>query len=125
MQSYHGCQELQRQADPKDEVQAKRLPKGSSVLLRQDLLMGEVPRGSVGEITGYHERMARNVISDLQRKGYLKSKTKHSPLVLSFPIDAGMGSSLLLTHVARVTQCHGAPKWAKSRLDPSSETVVI
>ncbi len=66
MKSYHGCDGLQRQA----------------------LLMGEVPRRSVGEITGYHERMARNVISDLLKKGYLKSKGKQSPLVLSFPIDA-------------------------------------
>jgi hypothetical protein len=71
-----------------EEVQAKGLPKGPFAWRRQALLMGEVSRGSIAEITGYRERMARNVISDLLKKGCLKSRTKHSPLVLSFPIDA-------------------------------------
>ena len=71
-----------------EEVQAGNLPKGSFPILREALLAGEVPRGRVGEITGYGERMGRKVVSDLLTKGYLKSGTTRSPLVLSFPIDA-------------------------------------
>ncbi len=71
-----------------EEVQKGNLHKGSFPILREALLAGEVPRGRAGEITGYGERMARNVVSDLLKKGYLKSNTTRSPLVLSFPIDA-------------------------------------
>jgi len=71
-----------------DEVQAGALPKGSFPLLREVLLAGEIQRGSAGEITGYGDRMARMVVSDLLKKGYLKSKSTRSPLVLSFPLDA-------------------------------------
>lgn len=71
-----------------EEVQASRLLKGSFPILREALLAGEVPRGRAGEITGYGERMARSVVSDLLKKGYLKSETTRSPLVLSFPLDA-------------------------------------
>jgi hypothetical protein len=51
-----------------EEVQAGNLPKGSFPMLREALLTGEVPRGRAGEITGYGERMARNVVSDLLKK---------------------------------------------------------
>jgi Fic family protein len=70
-----------------EEVQAGNLPKGSFPILREALLTGEVPRGRAGEITGYGERMARNVVSGLLKKGYLKSETTRSPLILAFPID--------------------------------------
>ncbi|TKB06649.1 Fic family protein [Desulforhopalus sp. IMCC35007] len=71
-----------------DEMGAGSLPKGSFPLLREALLAGEVQRGHAAEITGYGERMARMVVSDLLKKGYLKSKSTRSPLVLSFPLDA-------------------------------------
>ena len=71
-----------------DAIQAGSLPKGSFPLLREALLAGEVQRGRAGAITGYGERMARMVVSDLLKKGYLKSKSPRSPLVLSFPLDA-------------------------------------
>lgn len=71
-----------------DEVAAGRLPKGSFPLLRETLLAGEVARGRAGEITGYGESMARNVVADLLKKGFLKSASSRSPLVLAFPIDA-------------------------------------
>ncbi len=71
-----------------EEIHAGRLLKNSFPLLREALLAGEVSRGRAGEITSYGERMARNVVSDLLKKGYLKSETTRSPLVLSFPIDA-------------------------------------
>ena len=70
-----------------EEMQVGNLHKGSFPILREALLTGEVPRGRTGEITGYGERMARNVVSDLIKKGYLKSETTRSLLVLSFPID--------------------------------------
>lgn len=71
-----------------EEVDAGRLPKGAFPILREALLAGAVSRGRAAEITGYGERMARNVVSDLLKKGYLKSDTTRTPLVLSFPIDA-------------------------------------
>ena len=71
-----------------EEVQAGTLPKGSFSLLREALLAGEVPRGKSGEITGYGERMARNVVSELIKKGYLKSASSRAPLTLAFPINA-------------------------------------
>ncbi|MGB3224952.1 MAG: Fic family protein [Desulforhopalus sp.] len=71
-----------------DEVQAGSLLKGSFPILREALLAGEVQRGRAGEITGYGERMARMVVAELLKKGYLKSETTRTPLILSFPIDA-------------------------------------
>lgn len=71
-----------------DEIQAGSLLKGSFPILRETLLAGEVPRGRAGEITGYGERMARMVVSQLLKQAYLKSNSTRSPLVLSFPIDA-------------------------------------
>jgi Fic family protein len=71
-----------------EEVSAGHLPKGAIYILREALLAGDVPRGRAGEITGYGERMARNVVSALLKKGYLKSESPRSPLVLSFPLDA-------------------------------------
>jgi Fic family protein len=71
-----------------DEVQAGSLLKGSFPILREALLAGEVQRGRAGEITGYGERRARMVVSELLKKGYLKSDSTRGPLVLSFPIDA-------------------------------------
>lgn len=71
-----------------EEILAGGMSKGSFVILREALLAGEVPRGRAPEITGYGERMARYVVSDLLKKGYLKSATTRSPLVLGFPISA-------------------------------------
>jgi hypothetical protein len=69
-----------------EEVRAGNLPKGSSLLLREAVLTGEGPQGRAGEITGYGERMARNVAAGLLKKGCLKSASR-PPLVLAFPID--------------------------------------
>ncbi len=71
-----------------DEVEAGNLPKKTFPILREALLVGEISRSGVRDITGYAERMARNVVSDLLKKGYLKSDTTHSPLIPAFPIDA-------------------------------------
>jgi len=71
-----------------EETLAGRMPKGSFSILREALLAGEVPRGRAGEITGYGDRMARYVVSDLLKKGYLKSDSTRSPLLIGFPIGA-------------------------------------
>lgn len=76
------------QVHVEEETLAGRMPKGSFAILREALFAGEVPRGRAGEITGYGERMARYVVSDLLKKGYLKSDTTRSPLLLGFPIEA-------------------------------------
>lgn len=73
-----------------EQVQANTLMKGAFPLLREALLAGEVRRvgGRTPEITGYGERMARNVVFELIKKGYLKSESSCAPLTLAFPIDA-------------------------------------
>jgi hypothetical protein len=48
-----------------EEVSEKRLPNGSYELLREGLLSGEFERGKAEAITGYKERMAREVLSQL------------------------------------------------------------
>jgi len=71
----------------REEILSKRLHKGSFKILRESFLTGEVQRSRFGEITGYSERMARDIVSDLLNKGYLKSDEKPcSPLVLAFPL---------------------------------------
>jgi len=56
-------------------------------LLRETLIAGEVPRGRAAELTGYGERMARTVVSELLKKGLLKSASARGPLTLAFLID--------------------------------------
>lgn len=70
----------------RDEVEARRLPKGSFGMLRE-AFHGEVPRGRAPEITGYEERRARETVSVLLEKGLLLSKGHRAPLTLGFPID--------------------------------------
>ncbi len=70
-----------------EEIAFKRLPKGSFPLLREALLVGEFERGKATELTGYKERMARDVLSALLKKGLLVSDGPRSPVRLGFPID--------------------------------------
>jgi Fic family protein len=70
-----------------DEVRANRLPKGSFPLLREALLAGEFERGSAPSITGYKERMARNVLSKLLELGLLTSPGPKAPVRLGFPVN--------------------------------------
>jgi len=69
-----------------EEIRATRLPEGSFPLLREALLAGEFERGKAASITGYGERSARNVLSELVNKGLLVSDTPKSPVRLGFPI---------------------------------------
>jgi Fic family protein len=72
----------------KEEVAAKRLPKGSFPLLREAVYAGEFKRGRAEEITGYQERQARDVLGQLIKRGYLVSDTERGPVRLGFPLDA-------------------------------------
>lgn len=69
-----------------EEVRARRLPKGAFPLLREALLAGEFERGKAAAITGYGERMARNVVSRLLERGLLVSSSPKGPLRLGFPL---------------------------------------
>ena len=71
-----------------EEVSKKNLPKGSFYLLREVFLMGEVERSKVQELTGYKERMAREIISTLLRKKLLVSSHHKVTLRLGFPLEA-------------------------------------
>jgi len=70
-----------------EEVQAGRLPKGSFPLLREALLAGEFERGHAATITGYRERMARNVLARLLELRLLTSVGPRAPVRLGFPIN--------------------------------------
>lgn len=69
-----------------EEVRAGRLPKGTFPLLREALLVGEFERGKAATITGYSERMARNVMSKLLERGLLVSSSPKGPVRLGFPL---------------------------------------
>jgi hypothetical protein len=69
-----------------EEEMRAQLPKGSFPLLREVLLAGEIERGAAPSITGYAERMARNVVSKLVERGLLTSATPKGPLSLGFPL---------------------------------------
>jgi hypothetical protein len=71
-----------------EEVNNKSLPKGSFYLLREAFLMGEVERSRAAELTGYKDRMAREVISVLLKKRLLVSSHHKDKLRLGFPLTA-------------------------------------
>jgi Fic family protein len=71
----------------RDEISAKRLPRGSFELLREAYYQGEIPRGRAPEITRYEERRARETLSVLLEKGLLTSKGPRAPVSLAFPPD--------------------------------------
>lgn len=70
-----------------EEVRAKRLPRGSFMVLREAALNGEVERGRVPSLTGYEERAARMVTAALVDRGMLMSPSSRAPLRLGFPAD--------------------------------------
>lgn len=71
----------------RDEIDAGRLPKGSLALLREALLIGEFERGRASEITGYKDRTARKVLSELVEKKLLISNTPKGAVRLNFPFE--------------------------------------
>ena len=71
-----------------EEVRAKRLEKGSFLVLREAVLAGQVERAKVPMLTGYRERAARKVTAALTKRGMLVAANHRAPLRLAFPIDA-------------------------------------
>jgi len=70
-----------------DEISAGRLPKGSTSLLREALLAGELERGRAAELTGYQERRARDSLGALLDRGLLVPTTPKGPVRLGFPME--------------------------------------
>lgn len=70
-----------------EEVRAKRLPRGSFMVLREAAISGEVERGRIPSLTGYEERAARMVTAALVDRGMLISTSSRAPLRLGFPVD--------------------------------------
>lgn len=70
-----------------EELQARRLPKGSFMVLREAVLAGEVGRGKVPALTGHGERAARMITSALVERGMLAATSHRAPLRLAFPVE--------------------------------------
>lgn len=70
-----------------EEVRAKRLPRGSFMVLREAALAGEVERRKIPMLTGYEERGARLVTAALVERGLLVAASHRAPLRLAFPSD--------------------------------------
>jgi len=51
-------------------------------------MIGAFHRGKAAEITGYKERKARGVLSELLERGYLVSANQRAPVYLGFPTEA-------------------------------------
>jgi Fic family protein len=88
MRSILDASELLRRIEiyVEEEVRAGRLPRGTFSLLREALLAGEFERGQAPSLTGYKERMARNVLSRLLELGLLTSVGPKAAVRLGFPI---------------------------------------
>ena len=87
MQSLLNPAELMNRVEvwTEEEIRAKRISKGSWRLLREAILVGEFPRSRAAELTGYQDRQARTVLSELIAKGVLASDTPKGPVRLGFP----------------------------------------
>lgn len=70
-----------------EEVRAKRLLRGSFGILREAVMVGEVPRSKIPSLTGYEERGARNVTAALVDRGMLTASSHRAPLRLAFPAE--------------------------------------
>lgn len=65
--------------------QEKLLP-GSFPILREIFFVGELERGKVSTLTGYKERQARSVLSQLIKEDFLTSDTPKGDVRLNFPL---------------------------------------
>ncbi|MEM6484236.1 MAG: Fic family protein [Pseudomonadota bacterium] len=70
----------------RDEVDSGRLPKGSEAILMEAFTSGEVERGKVRDLTGYQDRRARQILSELVQKDLLVSTGPRRPVRLGFPL---------------------------------------
>lgn len=70
----------------RDEVDSGRLPKGSEAVLLEALNVGELERGKIRDLTGYQERRARQILSELVQLDLLVSTGPRRPVRLGFPL---------------------------------------
>lgn len=70
-----------------EETRANRLPHGTFALLREALFSGKFERGRAPLITGYQERQARSVLSQLLKIGLLIAESPKGVVRLGFPIE--------------------------------------
>jgi Fic family protein len=63
-------------------------PAGTSLVLREVCLRGEIPRGEVARLIGKSTRTAQGVISQLLTAGCLTSSSEKGPLRLGWPGEA-------------------------------------
>jgi Fic family protein len=73
-----------------EEILKKNIHKGSFFILREAFIMGELDRSRAMELSGYKDRMAREVISTLIKKKLLTSTNQKDKLRLGFPLDAAL-----------------------------------
>jgi Fic family protein len=71
----------------RDEIDAGRLPKGSTEVLLEAFTFGHVERGKIQELTGYKDRRARQILVELVHKDLLVSTGPRKPVRLGFPLD--------------------------------------
>lgn len=67
---------------------SKRLPGGSTLVLRDIFLRGEIARGDVSRIIGASPRTAQKVTGELLAQRLVTSSSPKGPLRLGFPSDA-------------------------------------
>ncbi len=72
----------------RDEIDAGRLPKGSTEVLLEAFTYGHVERGKIQELTGYKDRRARQILVELVQKDLLVSTGPRKPVRLGFPLGA-------------------------------------
>ena len=70
----------------RDEVDGGRLPKGSESVLLEAFNIGELERGKIRDLTGYQERRARQILSELVQLDLLVSTGPRRPVRLGFPL---------------------------------------
>ncbi|MER9965010.1 Fic family protein [Mesorhizobium sp. M0045] len=78
-----GRLEARYRALVKDLVDDKRAPDLVAAVLRH----GRLPRGDANFVLKTSERTARNTLSDLVDRGFLKSDTPKTPVRIAFPLD--------------------------------------
>ncbi|MER8834782.1 Fic family protein [Mesorhizobium sp. M0909] len=78
-----GRLEARYRALVKDLVDDKRAPDLVAAVLRH----GRLPRGDANLVLKTSERTARNTLSDLVDRGFLKSDTPKTPVRIAFPLD--------------------------------------
>lgn len=67
------------------QLAAKKLMKGSNIILKEALLKGTISRGMVPSLTGYSERQGRSIVAGLVQNELLASDTPYGDLYLCFP----------------------------------------